>query len=160
MRKLGADIVIDYTKEQPASILSELDGAFDLVGGDALEQAFSVVRPGTTVVTVAGIPEPLTASKDLGRGLGLQALFWIASFSQRRRARQHGVRYRYLFMHPSGADLAELGRLVDIGVLKVVIDSVYPFEQIAHAMAKLETGSAKGKIVVAMADSPAGMYKD
>ncbi|MQR01521.1 zinc-binding dehydrogenase [Glaciimonas sp. GS1] len=150
VRQLGADIVVDYTKEKPMSVLSEFDGAFDLLGGDTLEQAFAIVRPGATVVTVAGIPEPLTASKDLGRGFGLQALFWFASFLLRRHARKHGVHYRYLFMHPSGADLAELARLVDAGVIKVIVDSVYPFENIIDAMAKLESGHAKGKIVVTM----------
>jgi alcohol dehydrogenase len=152
VRQLGADMIIDYTREQPASVLSGFDGAFDLLGGDTLEQAFAIVRPGATVVTVAGMPEPQTASKDLGRGLGLQALFWVASFSLRRRARHHRARYRYLFMHPSGEDLSELVRLIDAGAVKVIIDSVYPFERIAQAMARLEAGHAKGKIVVKMPD--------
>ncbi len=152
VRQLGADTVVDYTKESPDKVLSGFDGAFDLVGGHALEQAFAIVRPGATVVSVAGMPEPQTASKDLGRGMGLQALFWAASFPLRRRARQHGVRYRYLFMHPSGEDLSELGSLVDAGALKVIVDSVYPFERIAEAMSRLEAGHAKGKIVVTMPD--------
>lgn len=156
VRQLGADMIIDYTQQQPEPILSGFDSAFDLIGGDALEQAFAIVRPGATVVSVAGMPEPQTASKDLGRGLGLQALFWVASFSLRRRARQHGVRYRYLFMHPSGEDLSELARLVDAGAIKVIVDSVYPFGHIADAMDKLESGRAKGKIVVTMPDSPTG----
>lgn len=155
VRQLGADMIIDYTQQQPESILSGFDGAFDLIGGDALEQAFAIVRPGATVVSVAGMPEPQTASKDLGRGRGLQALFWVASFSLRHRARQHGARYRYLFMHPSGRDLSELARLVDAGAIKVIIDGVYPFGHIVDAMAKLESGRAKGKIVVTMPDSPA-----
>ena len=156
VRQLGADMVIDYTQQQPEMILSGFDGAFDLIGGDTLEQAFAIVRPGATVGSVAGMPEPQTASKDLGRGLGLQALFWVASFSLRRRARQHGARYRYLFMHPSGEDLSELARLVDAGAIAVIVDGVYPFGHIADAMAKLESGRAKGKIVVTMPDSPTG----
>ena len=156
VRQLGADRVIDYTQERPASVLSGFDGVFDLIGGDTLEQAFAVVRPGATIVTVAGMPEPQTASKDLGRGLGLQALFRAASFFLRRRARQRGVRYSFFIMHPSGEDLSELTRLVDAGAVKVMVDSVYPFERIADAMAKLEAGHAKSKIVVTMPDSPAG----
>ncbi len=88
-------------------------GVFDLIGGDTLVQAFAIVRPGATVVSVAGMPEPQTALKDMGRGLGWQALFWVASFSLRRRARQRVARYRFLYMHPSGEDLSELARLVD-----------------------------------------------
>lgn len=156
VRQLGAAMVIDYTQERPASVLSGFDGAFDLIGGDTLEQAFAIVRPGATVVSVAGIAEPQTASKDMGRGLGWQALFWIASFSLRRRAGQRGGRYRFLYMHPSGKDLSDLGRLVDAGAVKVILDSVYPFERIADAVAKLETGRAKGKIVVTMPDGSGG----
>ncbi len=108
------------------------------------------MRPGATVVSVAGMPEPQTASKDLQRGFGLQALFWAASFSIRRSAAKRGVGYRYLFMHPSGADLSELARWIDDGTLKVIVDSMYPFKDIAEAMARLEAGHAKGKIVVTM----------
>jgi NADPH:quinone reductase-like Zn-dependent oxidoreductase len=156
VRQLGADVVIDYTRERLESRLSGFDGACDLIGGDTLEQTFALMRPGATVVSVAGMPEPETASKDLGRGLGLQALFWVASFSLRRRARQRGVRYRMFIMHPSGEDLSALARLVEEGAVKVILDSVYPLEDIADAMAKLESGRAKGKIVVKMPDSPAG----
>jgi alcohol dehydrogenase len=156
VRRLGAETVVDYTRERPAAVLSGLDGALDLVGGETLAQSFAIVRPGATVVSVAGMPEPQTATKDLQGGLAMQAMFWAASFSLRRRARAHGVHYRYLFMHPSGADLAELARLVEAGALEVIVDGVYPFERIAEAMARLEAGHAKGKIVVTMPDDTAG----
>lgn len=150
VRELGADTVVDYTRKRADAILSGLDGAFDTVGGEALRQACAVVRAGTTVVSVGGPPEPTTASKDMGLGAGYQALFWLASISARSAARRRGARYRFLFMHPSGVDLTELARLVDAGALKVVLDSVHPFERLAEAMAKLEAGRAKGKIVVTM----------
>lgn len=151
VRRLGAETVVDYTREQPQAVLSGQDAAFDLVGGASLEQAFAVVRPGATVLSIAGMPEPQTARKDLDRGLALQALFWLASLKLRQQARRHRVHYRYLFMHPSGDDLREIARLVEAGALEVVIDSVYPFERIAQAMEQLEAGRAKGKIVVTMA---------
>ena len=155
VRELGADRVVDYTQQRLASELSGYDGVFDLIGGDTLKQAFAIVRPGAPIVSVGGLPEPQTASKDLGRGPGLQALFWLASVSLRRRARRLGSPYRFFIMHPSGEDLSELARLVDAGAVKVVLDSVHPFEGIAEAMAKLETNRAKGKIVVTMPDAPA-----
>lgn len=148
VRDLGADHVIDYTTTDLAGVGRKFDAAFDLAGGDALNACFAVVKPGGTVLSVAGMPEPLTASKDLGAGTVLQTLFWLASFGLRRRASANGVRYRYLFMHPSGAELAELAALVDAGKLRIVIDSQYPFDRIAQAIAHLETGRAKGKVVV------------
>ena len=150
VRRLGADLVIDYTKQRFEDELRDYDGAMDLVGGETLDRSFAVVKPGGTVVSVAGLPEPETARKDLGRGAALAALFWLASLRIRLRAKKHGVRYRYLFMHPSGAELAELGALVDEGKLEVVVDRVFPFDQIAAAFAYLEQGRAKGKVVVTM----------
>ena len=96
------------------------------------------------------MPERETARKDLGRGAGLVTLFWLVSLGTRLAARRRWVRYRYLFMHPSGEDLAELGGLIDAGRLEVVADRVFPFAQVAEAVAYLESGHAKGKVVVRM----------
>jgi alcohol dehydrogenase len=148
--RLGADVVIDYTREQFEKQLSGYDCAFDLLGGETLARLWSVLKPGGRVVSIAGLPEPLTARKDLGRGAGLAALFWVASLTTRLRAARHRCSYRYLFMHPSGADLAYLASLIDQEKLEVVTDRVVPFNEIKEALAYLETGRAKGKVVVAM----------
>lgn len=150
VERLGADHVIDYTAQRFEDMVHGMDGAFDLIGGDTLEKCFGVVKRGGAVVSVAGMPEPLTARKDLGRGAGLAALFWVASFGLRARARRHGVTYRYLFMHPSGTELAELAQLIVDGHLHPVIDRAFAFSDIADAMAYLESGRAKGKVVVRM----------
>lgn len=148
VERLGADVVVDYTTQRIADHVRDMDGAFDLVGGESLDAAFAAVKSGGTLVSVAGMPEPQTARKDLGRGWGLATLFWFASFGLRAKARRHGVTYRYLFMHPSGAELAELAALIAAGTLEPVIDRVFPFDDIRDAFAHLESGHAKGKIVV------------
>ncbi len=148
--RLGADVVIDYQRERFEDKVSGYDCAFDLIGGDTLARLWPLLKPGGRVVSIAGIPEPMTARKDLGRGGGLAALFWMASLATRLRAARHGVSYRYLFMHPSGADLAYLASLTEAKKLEVVIDRVFPFAAAKEAMAYLETGHAKGKVVLAM----------
>jgi NADPH:quinone reductase-like Zn-dependent oxidoreductase len=150
VKRLGADVVIDYSRERFEYKLSGYDCAFDLLGGDTLTRLWSVLKPGGRVVSIAGMPEPVTARKDLGRGSGLAALFWVASLTTRLRAARHGLSYRYLFMHPSGADLAYLASLIDAKKLEVVIDRVFSFSEAKEAMAYLETGHAKGKVVLAM----------
>ena len=150
VKRLGADVVIDYSRERFEYKLSGYDCAFDLLGGDTLTRLWSVLKPGGRVVSIAGMPEPVTARKDLGRGSGLAALFWVASLPTRLRAARHGLSYRYLFMHPSGADLAYLASLIDAKKLEVVIDRVFSFSEAKEAMAYLETGHAKGKVVLAM----------
>lgn len=150
VERMGADQVIDYTTERFEDLVRDMDGAFDLIGGDTLKATFGVVKRGGKVVSIAGLPEPQTAQKVLGRGAGLAALFWLASFGLHAEARKHGVAYRYLFMHPSGAELAELARLIDDQTLTPVIDRVFPFAEIKNAFAYLESGHAKGKVVVRM----------
>jgi alcohol dehydrogenase len=152
VERLGADEVIDYTAQRFVGRVRDMDGVFDLVGGETLDQSFGVVKRGAKVVTVVATPEPETATRDLGRGRALAALFWLASLSLRRKARRQGGQYRFLFMHPSGAELAELTRLVEAGKLQPIVDRVFPFGEIAEAFAYLETGRAKGKVVVRMAE--------
>ncbi|OCP01845.1 alcohol dehydrogenase [Ensifer sp. LC13] len=152
---LGADVVIDYTTERFEEQLRNMDGAFDLLGGETLLKSFSVVKRGGKVVSIAGMPEPETARKDLGRGVALRALFWLASYRIRAVARKHGVSYRYLFMHPDGAELAELADLIETGAIRPVVDRVFPFKDVADAFAYLESGRAKGKVVVEFTSPPA-----
>lgn len=151
VEKLGADMVIDYTKERIDGQLHDMDGVFDLLGGETLLKSFRVVKRGGKVVSIAGMPEPETARKDLGRGVFLRALFWLASYRIRAVARKHDVSYRYLFMHPDGAELAELADLIEAGAIKPVIDRVFPLNDVAKAFAYLESGRAKGKVVVEIA---------
>jgi NADPH:quinone reductase-like Zn-dependent oxidoreductase len=152
VRRLGADQVVDYTAGRFEDAVGPVDGAFDLIGGDTLSRLFSVVKRGGKVVSIAGVPEPATARIDLQRGPMLAALFWLVSAGVRRRARRRGVSYRLVFMRPDGSDLAELAELVDRRKLEVVVDRVVPFSSIADAFTYLETGRAKGKVVVRMID--------
>ena len=150
VRSLGADTVVDYTTQKFEEVLGEFDAGFDLIGGDTLERMFSIIKQGGKIVSIAGVPEPQMALKDLGGSRLLALAFWVMSMKVRSLARRAGVSYRALFMHPSGADLALLAGLIDGGRLKVTIDRTFPFSQIGDAFAVLESGRAKGKIVVTM----------
>jgi NADPH:quinone reductase-like Zn-dependent oxidoreductase len=150
VRSLGCDEVIDYTTEDISKAEGRFDAGFDLIGGKTLEQMFEIMKPGTKIVSIAGVPEPQTAIKDLGGRSILAVLFWIISYGIRSRARRAGIGYRYLFMHPSGSDLAQLAELIEQGKLKVIVDKTYPFSNISEALAYIESGRAKGKVVVAM----------
>lgn len=148
--RLGADQVIDYTREDFRTQLRDLDGVLDLIGGETLERCFDVVKPSGCVVSVAGPPEPETARQDLRGGARLVALFWLASLGLRMRTKSRGVRYRFKFMLPNGAELAELATLIDQGKLEPIVDRVFPFEAIDEAFRYLEEGRAKGKVIVTM----------
>lgn len=150
VKRLGADEVIDYKREDFSQKLSNFDAGFDLIGGKSLADTWKILKPGARVVSIAGVPEPQTARIDLRRGMSLTALFWLLSLPTRMRAARYGAHYRYYFMHASGTDLGYLASLIDSGQLQIVIDRVYPFDQIKEAFAYIEDGHAKGKIVVSM----------
>jgi NADPH:quinone reductase-like Zn-dependent oxidoreductase len=150
VRSLGCDEVIDYTAQDISQEGRRFDVGFDLIGGKTLERMFEIMKPGTKIVSIAAVPEPQTALKDLGGRRALSAVFWIISYGIRSRARRAGINYRYLFMHPSGSDLAQLAEIIEQGILKVVIDRTYLFASISEALAYVETGRAKGKVVVTM----------
>src|SRR6202030_2100831 len=145
VRSLGCDEVIDYTVQDISSAEGRFDAGLDLIGGKTLEKMFEIMKPGTKIVSVAAIPEPQTASRDLGGSRILSAIFWLISYGIRSRARRAGISYRYLFMHPSGSDLALLAELVEQGKLKATVDRTYPFAKITEALDYVESGRAKGK---------------
>ena len=148
VRSLGCDEVIDYTTQDISKTGARFDAGFDLIGGKTLEQMFDIMKPGTRIVSVAAVPEPQTAIKDLGGRRALAAIFWLISYGIRSRARRAGISYRFLFMHPSGSDLALLAELIEQEKLKVTVDRTYPFAKIAEALDYVESGRAKGKVVV------------
>src|SRR5580700_4482012 len=154
VRSIGADEVVDYTTDDLSMIGKDFDAGLDLIGGETLDQMLRIMKPGTRIVSVAAVPEPQTALRDLGGRRVLAALFWVISYGVRRRARRAGVGYRYLFMHPSGSDLAQLADLIEQGRLRVIVDKNYPFAEIAEALAYVESGRAKGKVVVTQLTSP------
>jgi NADPH:quinone reductase-like Zn-dependent oxidoreductase len=154
VRSLGADEVIDYTTDDLSRIGKDFDAGLDLIGGETLDKMFKIMKPETKIVSVAAVPEPQTALLDLGGRRSLAAVFWVISYGVRQRARRAGVGYRYLFMHPSGNDLAQLAQLIEQGRLQVIIDKSYPFAKIAEALDYVESGRAKGKVVVIQPTSP------
>src|ERR1700716_601622 len=89
VRSLGCDEVIDYPVQNLSNEEGRFDAGFDLIGGKTLEQMFAIMKPGTRIVSVAALPEPQTAIKDLGGRRLLAVLFWIISTGIRARA---GVR--------------------------------------------------------------------
>ena len=72
----------------------------------------------------------------------------LLSSGVRRKARRLGVRYSFLFMKASGDQLREIARLIDDGAIHSVIDRVFPFASTNEALAYVEAGRAKGKVVV------------
>jgi NADPH:quinone reductase-like Zn-dependent oxidoreductase len=75
-------------------------------------------------------------------------VFGLMSRKMIRNAKKRGVEYSFLFVHPDGQQLAEIGDLLKTERIRPVIDKVFPFDQAKEGLAYLEKGRAKGKVVV------------
>src|SRR5881296_2593323 len=100
-----------------------------------------------TVISLVGPPD---AAFGRTRGMNSLVLFvlWLLSRKVHRLAKKRDVDYSFLFVHPDGSQLAEIGELLKVGIIRPVIDKVFPFGQVKEALAYLEKGRAKGKVVV------------
>ncbi|WP_330323887.1 NADP-dependent oxidoreductase [Streptomyces pseudovenezuelae] len=151
VRSLGADVVIDYTKEDFSKVLSGYDVVLDSLGGANLEKSLTVLKPGGLAVGVAGPPDAGFA-KQLGAPSFMGVVMNLLSRKIRKQAKKLGVRYQFFFMQANGSQLRKLGALYDGGQLRPVIDRVFPFDRTLEAMAHVEQGRTKaGKVVVSMA---------
>src|SRR6185436_3875390 len=147
VKRLGADIVIDYKKEDFETILRDYDVVLDTLGGEALEKSLRVLKPGGRLISIAGPPDPDFA-EEYGLAWILRQGIRFLSYRIRKSAKRHHVSYSFLFMRPSGEQLREIAALIDSGSIRPVVDRVFPFESTKEALAYVETGRAKGKIVI------------
>lgn len=147
VQSLGADEVIDYKKQEFETMLRGYDAVLGTVRGDSLEKALLVLKPKSSVVSLIGPPDAAFA-RQRGMSFLLKAVFGLLSRKIIRKASQRGVAYSFFFVRPDGGQLAEIGELLKTGKIRPVIDKVFPFDQARDALAYLERGRTKGKIVV------------
>ena len=147
VRGLGADEVVDYKQQQFQDMLRDYDAVLGTVKGEVIEQSVGILKPGGRIASLVG---PLDAAFARKRGLNvlLRIVFGLMSRKILRLAGKRGVAYSFLFVHPDGGQLAEIGALLESGRLRPVIDKVFPFEQATDALAYLAQGRARGKVVV------------
>lgn len=149
VRDLGADVVIDYRTTDFAEALRDYDVVLDTQSGETLRKSVAVLRPGGRLIGFAGPPDPAFAERQ-GLAWPLKLVMWFLSRGVRAKAEARGARYAFLFMRASGDQLREIAALVDAGAIRSVVDRVFPFAETPEALAYVETGRAKGKVVVAV----------
>ena len=147
VKTLGADIVIDYRKDDFATILRDYDVVLNSLGGKVLEKSVQVLKPGGKLISISGPPDPDFA-KNMGSSWILRQVMGLLSYRIRRKASRRGLSYSFLFMRANGDQLREIGRLIDSETIRPVVDRVFPFVSTNEAMAYVESGRAKGKVVV------------
>lgn len=147
VKALGADQVIDYTRQNFESVLHGYDVVLNSLGADVLEKSLKVLKPGGQLISISGPPTAQFAQEQ-GLSWPLQQVMRLLSLGIRRKARKQDVSYRFVFMRANGAQLQQISALVEAGIIKPVIDRAFTFEATAEALKYVEQGRAKGKVVV------------
>jgi NADPH:quinone reductase-like Zn-dependent oxidoreductase len=149
VKRLGADTVIDYKRDDFETLVHDCDVVLDSLGGETLEKSLRVLKPGGKVIGIGGPPDPEFA-REIGSPWILRQIMRVLSYRTRRRAKRLNVSYSFLFVKASGEQLREIGALIDARTIRPIVDRVFPFEKTKEAMAYVEQGRAKGKAVVAV----------
>jgi NADPH2:quinone reductase len=125
MHELGVDRFIDYSREAAEDVIRDADLVVDAVGGANMERLLRILKPGGALFLV----NPL-------------------GFAGHDDAAQAGITVSSTQVRSNGTQLAEAGRLLDDGTVRVVIDSRYPLADAVGAHTRAMTGGIQGKIVL------------
>ncbi|MBD9667318.1 MULTISPECIES: NADP-dependent oxidoreductase [Variovorax] len=147
VKRLGADVAIDYRTQDFEDVLRDYDVVLNSQDGKTLEKSLRVLRRGGKLITISGPPDP-EFGKQIGAPGFVKLVMRLLSAGVRRRARSRGVDFSFLFMKANGSQLREITRLIEAGAIRPVVDRVFPFDSTNEALAYVEAGRAKGKVVV------------
>lgn len=148
VKSLGADLIIDYKKEDFESKLTD----YDLVlhsnkDPKNLEKSLRVLKLNGQLISLVGPPTPEFA-RTIGLPWYLRFITKLLSSSVEKKALKLNTKFTFHFMRAQGEQLEQITQLIESGIIKPVIDKVFPFEQTNEALAHVETGRSKGKVVV------------
>lgn len=147
VKRLGADVVVDYRKDDFETVLHDYDVVLHSLDNETLKKSLRVLKPGGKLVSISGPPDPGFA-RELGKPWFLRPVMGLLSHRVRKAAKHRQVGYTFLFMRASGDQLRKITALIDAGVIEPVMDQVFPLDSTVEAMAYVDKGRAKGKVVV------------
>ena len=129
LKQLGADVAIDYTKQNFENIAKDVDVVLDSIGKDTLARSYGVMKKGGIIVSLVARPDPAELEK-------------------------HGIRGEALSVDPNSDELSEIGKLIDEKKINVIVSQTFPLSEARKAQEQVATGHTRGKIVLKVADEP------
>ncbi|HEV3243882.1 MAG TPA: NADP-dependent oxidoreductase [Chthoniobacterales bacterium] len=129
LKQLGADVAVDYTKQKFEDVAKDVDVVLDSVGKDTLARSYGIVKKGGFIATLVARLDQAELDK-------------------------HGIRGESISVKPNGAQLAEIGKLIDEKKIKSIVSEVLPLTDAVKAQEKAATHHTRGKIVLKVAEEP------
>lgn len=148
---LGAHQVIDYTRQDFTQRLKDLDAVLDTVGGDVESRSLSVLKVHGGAAYTTLLHPTLKLIDQHGVPSGLLRAF-LKMRSARAAQAKLGRRYAWTLQSPDRQALETIGKMVDQGLIRPLIDTVFPgLESIPEAHRRCELRHASGKLVINVA---------
>src|SRR5437667_1454419 len=129
LKQLGAEVAIDYTKQNFENIAKNVDVVIESIGKDTLARSYEVMKKGGIIVSLVARPDPAELAK-------------------------HGIRGEALSVDPNSDELSEIGKLIDEKKINVIVSQTFPLSEARKAQEQVATGHTRGKIVLKVADEP------
>ena len=147
VKSLGADVVIDYKTQDFETILSDYDFVLNSQDTKTLEKSLNILKPNGKVVSISGPPD-VEFANEIGLSWFVKIIMRLLSFGIKKKVKKLHLNYNFLFMRAEGKQLSEITSLLETGKIRPIMDKVFPFEQTNEALAYVESGRAKGKVVI------------
>lgn len=149
LKGLGADVVVDYKTQDFETLLSGYDVVLNSQDTKTLFKSLNTIKTGGQLISISGPPDVQYAS-EAGLPWFMKGVMRLLSYKIRKVAKQRQVNYSFLFMQAHGQQLAKITALIESGAIRPVVDKVFSFDQTNEALAYVESGRAKGKVVIKM----------
>ncbi|WP_442591051.1 NADP-dependent oxidoreductase [Pedobacter sp. AW31-3R] len=147
LKNLGADVLVDYKNENFEDILEHYDLVLNSQDQQTLHKSINILKPGGKVISISGPPTPVFA-REVNAPWFVRILLFFFSLSTRKKAKKRNIDFFFLFMTAQGKQLSKITKLIESGIIKPVLDKVFPFEKTNDALAYVKSGRAKGKVVI------------
>lgn len=147
LNELGTDLIIDYKNSDFENRLNNYDVVLNSQDQKTLEKSLQILKSGGKLISISGPPTPDFA-KEINAPWFVKMILSLLSFGIRKKAKNKNVEYSFLFMKANGDQLDKLTQLIESGKIKPVLDKVFPFEKTNEALAHVESGRSKGKVVI------------
>jgi len=147
LTELGADVVIDYKNSDFENRLSNYDVVLNSQDQKTLEKSLRILKSGGKLISISGPPTPDFA-KEIKALWFVKIILSLISSGIRKRAKNKNVDYSFLFMRADGQQLSEITSLIEAKIIKPTVDKVFSFQETNEALSYVESGRAKGKVVI------------
>lgn len=147
LKKLGVDVVIDYKTQDFEVMLSNYDVVLNSQDTKTLHKSLSTLKAGGQLISISGPPDAEFAT-EAGLPWYMKGVMNLLSYKIRKQAGKRQISYAFLFMKSIGKQLEKITGLIEVGVILPVVDKVFTFEQTNEALTYVESGRAKGKVVI------------